>query len=325
MINSKKFYFIAITIIITLGFSISLQNIIAWSVPTFTPPNSNIPAPVNVGTSTQSKDGNLLVKGFSATSSLIAGNETITGNLAVGTTLSSSYGIRVHEALYNTSGQMSIYGSAYPLSTSAGTYYNMGGGFYGRDVVSSGITNSGYIMGIDTSGYLAGSGNINSVYGARIDAGTVSGGTGAITNTYGAMIRLLNAGNGTLANAYGAHISSAKYSGTIGTAYGIFIGDMDATTGYGIYQTGSNDINYFAGNIGVGTNNPGSYKLNVAGTIYATGHVYSNSGTPLSGCVLKAYSGGVTACPSGYYVTSMTDTSIPATGSMVCCTITSSL
>jgi hypothetical protein len=49
---------------------------------------------------------------------------------------------------------------------------------------------------------------------------------------------------------------------------------------FGVFSTGSNKLfsvesatgnAYFKGNVGIGTTNPGAYKLNVAGSIYATG------------------------------------------------------
>jgi hypothetical protein len=198
----------------------------------------------------------------------VVGNAYFTTNIGIGTTPSTSYGVRSRIGLTNTSGQNSVNAEAFPVTNANGTYYNMAGVFRGSENASAGATNSGYVMGIDMAGYLNGAGNLNTAYGARIDTGTNTGGTGTVTNSYGTYIRLLNQGSGTMTNAYGVYISSNRYSGTIGSAYGVYIGDMDATSGYGVYQTASGDINYFAGNVGIGTNSPTLGKLQVNGSDY---------------------------------------------------------
>ncbi|MEA3392771.1 MAG: tail fiber domain-containing protein, partial [Candidatus Marinimicrobia bacterium] len=59
-------------------------------------------------------------------------------------------------------------------------------------------------------------------------------------------------------------------AGTITNGIGLYIGDINATNQYAIYQSGASDTNYFAGRMGIGTLDP-AYKLHVNGTAYATG------------------------------------------------------
>lgn len=83
-------------------------------------------------------------------------------------------------------------------------------------------------------------------------------GSGNITN--GAAFRAASpsrTGSGTIANAYGIDIQAQKIGGV--------------TNGYGVYQEGANDNNYFAGYVGIGTTSP-SHLLQVgSGGAYSDG------------------------------------------------------
>ncbi|MCX7997213.1 MAG: tail fiber domain-containing protein [Patescibacteria group bacterium] len=57
--------------------------------------------------------------------------------------------------------------------------------------------------------------------------------------------------------------------GTATSVYGLYLEGMETTgvtNGYGIYQIGVNDTNYFAGNIGIGTSGPGARLESLATT-----------------------------------------------------------
>lgn len=62
--------------------------------------------------------------------------------------------------------------------------------------------------------------------------------------------------NSSIANAYGLYVALQKTT--------------NITNGYGVYQAGAADINYFSGNVGIGTATP-SAKLHVTGTATVTG------------------------------------------------------
>lgn len=58
----KNLKYIVTTIFLTLGLSISAQNLLAaWIVPSDEPPDQVISMPINVGTTAQSKDGPLVL------------------------------------------------------------------------------------------------------------------------------------------------------------------------------------------------------------------------------------------------------------------------
>jgi hypothetical protein len=79
------------------------------------------------------------------------------------------------------------------------------------------------VVGVIANAYLLGSGNV----------------TNAIAVTAGNPVR---SGTGVITNAYGVDIQAQKITGV--------------TNAYGVYQSGASDVNYFAGNIGVGKTNP---------------------------------------------------------------------
>ncbi|MBN4062459.1 hypothetical protein JYU20_04600, partial [Bacteroidales bacterium AH-315-I05] len=77
---------------------------------------------------------------------------------------------------------------------------------------------------------------------------------------------LENSATGTVTNAYGLKAKAQDGLGTVTNGYGVYIEDVQATTGYGLYQAGANDDNYFAGKVGIGTATPGGL-FDVAGSL----------------------------------------------------------
>ncbi len=85
-------------------------------------------------------------------------------------------------------------------------------------------------------------------------------------------------------NAYGLKIDPAHAAGQVDNSYGLYI-SAPAEGGtvnnkWAVYQADSNTKNYFAGNVGIGVEEP-SYKLDVDGDINANGLIFS-SGTPIT-------------------------------------------
>ena len=76
-----------ITIVLVLGFSISLQSLIAsWQAPSNNPPSpNNIPRPINVGLAEQTKSGNFIL----GSDLLVAGTSTVSGKLLVSDSIDS--------------------------------------------------------------------------------------------------------------------------------------------------------------------------------------------------------------------------------------------
>jgi len=115
--------------------------------------------------------------------------------------------------------------------TSNGTNYYHTGWLENRNCdISSGVTDSGYRIGLNIEGY----------HDSNVFEGTLA--------TYkGIWCRVGNNANGTgtITNNYGIHIETLTGGG------------MTITNNYGLYQTGSGTTNYFEGNVGIGTTIPG--------------------------------------------------------------------
>lgn len=77
-----KYYAQVKVLVIALLFTAGLSFVSAWTGPTATPPGNNVPAPINVGTSAQVKNGDLSVNNFLST-----GNAQVTGNFEANTLL----------------------------------------------------------------------------------------------------------------------------------------------------------------------------------------------------------------------------------------------
>jgi hypothetical protein len=87
--------------------------------------------------------------------------------------------------------------------------------------------------------------------------------TGTITNATAVSAAIRNNSSGTITNSYGVNVAPQANTGTITNGYGLFINDILATNGWGVYQQGANDKNYFAGHTAVGNhvNNPDDLSL----------------------------------------------------------------
>jgi len=103
-----------------------------------------------------------------------------------------------------------------------------------------------------------------------VEGYSYNSGSGNVTGAAGLVGLVQNSGGGTITNAYGAYVwpPGASTTSPITNSYGAYISVQKVTgvaNGYGIYAAGGNDINYFAGNVGIGTATPGTNKLEVNG------------------------------------------------------------
>ena len=122
-----------------------------------------------------------------------------------------------------------------------------------RKIVSSGITDTGYLIAVNADCYHEGDGTITEMYGVRCAAGKRVDSTGIVQNAYGVMAQVKD-------------LSNPK-AGEITNGYGIYINEVIAANAWGLYQKGNFD-NWFEGNvgIGVGKSRPSS-ALDVYGVI----------------------------------------------------------
>jgi hypothetical protein len=102
-----------------------------------------------------------------------------------------------------------------------------------------------------------------------------------------AVIRRENSSGGLVNNAYGLMIDNLQNNaGTIGKTFGIYIGDQTSGTqtdpAYSLYASDPNTRNYFAGPVGIGTDNP-AYTLDV------TGNLNSSSGYCIAGNCISSW------------------------------------
>lgn len=149
---------------------------------------------------------------------------------------------------HGTDNSNAIFVSHQPDVNANTTQYDKGLALQTTSNVHSGITNSGYLYGMHSWTYMGGTGVLSRLYGALIDVGFSALGAG-----------------GTVDHMYGLYLTSTAGTGsTVGNGYGLVVGNVLGTNDYGIFQTSSDDTNYFAGTTGIGTSAP-LQKLHVFG------------------------------------------------------------
>jgi len=115
---------------------------------------------------------------------------------------------------------------------------------------------------------LSGVVNTGTAIGTHVEA--LNTGAGSLTQTAAQVLYSGTTGVGTVATAYGSLINVVGPG--VATGYGVLIQDVQATTGYAIYQAGTNDVSYFAGKVGIGTASP-AYPLHVVGNVRVDGQL----------------------------------------------------
>jgi len=118
---------------------------------------------------------------------------------------------------------------------------------------------------------------------ARGVEGYIEAAAGAIGTAYGLKSLISHTeGSGTIGTAYGLHVQIENVVPT--TSYGVYIGNVSGTTEYGIYQSDASNLNYFAGNVGIGIVPVQRLHVAAAGTAYVhvtndtTGHLATDGG-----------------------------------------------
>lgn len=106
-----------------------------------------------------------------------------------------------------------------------------------------------------------------------VQATTEHSGTGTLTWDRAFFASGLLTGSGIITNwasFYGGGVTITSGS-TITNGYGLYLSAFPGgvTNKYGVYAVDANAMNYFAGNVGIGTTSTGTNKLAVEGTIGA--------------------------------------------------------
>ena len=175
------------------------------------------------------------------------------GNVGIGSTTPDPYTLHVTGEVDGIS--LVLFEPEWLAVTSNDTVYKKGLAVQeGNLPISSGSTDSGYRIGIEVDLYANDvdfEGTLATQRAGWFRAGTSSvDPTGTITNSYAVFTETLYGTNSTIDNAYGVYIT--------GVASG-------PTNYWGLYQNISTAKNYFAGDVGVGIDDP-STKLHVKHT-----------------------------------------------------------
>jgi hypothetical protein len=253
---------------------------------------------VGIFTSPVSNDGISLTQTYSGTTNSnggLAGSWTYSGSSAASKTFDANYTARYSGTTNSTvtsAGGGLIGGFFEPINASVGYNVAQQTGLFGFIVLSGTDAST-----TDSSVFQAGAANVGSgdiltnSRGLWVRAGTVSG-----TETNWAGIDIEN--NTSASNNTEALLGTATIP----------------TGNYGLYQADTNP-NYFGGNVGIGTTNPGTVNLLVSGTSgdSLAGFTYGSSGSPLPVNPAFGYSG----IYSTVYGTPGTGTADPFTAAVV--------
>lgn len=171
------------------------------------------------------------------------------GNVGIGSATDGGATLYVR---HSATGGYGAFISADESTTADATRHDYGLLVYQLQNVAAGVANGGTVHAAVMRGELTGPGTLYATYGARFQSGIASGATGSVNTAMGAWIQV------------------GRGAGTVGTGYGIYMPDVEATNDYGMYQAGVSDDNYFAGSVGIGTATP-THKLHVIGDAHVQG------------------------------------------------------
>jgi hypothetical protein len=131
-----------------------------------------------------------------------------------------------------------------------------------RDSISTGVANNGSVVGAQIIGRNNGLGSLYAAVGGRFTAGNIVAGT--VTNAYGVL----------------SEVVKGPAPGVVVNGYGLYVSDIQADNGYGVYQIGADDVNVLRGKVVIGQPivapdfvPPVSNALNVNGGAHFNGTV----------------------------------------------------
>lgn len=236
---------------------------------------------ITTGTGLVTLGGNLSVAG-SSTIPFITGNTSVSGAISAGgTAIDSRKYVNVNiTGIDATPG--SFYGGYFSLAgngnnensltalmgeatrTSGAFSHGAIVGVQGKAVINSGLT-SDAVTAFSSEAQALG-GDVNQAYGLFSSVLSYTS-PANIDTAYGVYSDVAAATSGNIGSAralYGKVRKFGSPSGTITSAYGLYLEDITAgtTNNYAIYSLGGKS--YFAGNVGIGKTSPGS-KLSVVG------------------------------------------------------------
>lgn len=190
-------------------------------------------------------------------------NMIVDGNIGVGLA-NPAHKIHVSNTLTNASAGS----SAMKIDTTADLAVSSGGDVSVINALLSSISSNplATLSGIDTTVSHIGAGLVTTLNGSYTDIVLSSVGTATTVN--GATYAFYNVGSGVVTNYNAINIEEPVGATTV-NSHGVHIADMGGVNPYGIYQTAATNLNYFAGNVGIGTDAPVE-ALDVVGNIHST-------------------------------------------------------
>jgi len=193
-----------------------------------------------------------------------------------------SYQLDVQKTMTDTSGTVvqsnTVLNFAPASASSANVYADISYTYTGAN--ASNLT--GVIQAARTGVIHNGTGTITSAFGTS--SGTTNNSSGTITLAIGTSGEITNASTGTITTAYGLEATVSRPSGTITNGVGVHIGSIQATNKWSIYASDTTALNYFGGNVGVGSTTP-VYAVDAVGSVRATQAFLNSSAVPtISSC-----------------------------------------
>jgi hypothetical protein len=187
-------------------------------------------------------------------------------------------------------------------------------GLYGAAVNygSGSVTN---LEGLVSNAYHYGSSTVGTAYG--LNNNVQARGTGSITTAYGisntvetaqsssnigtayGIYNQLEVNNGlsSITTGYAGWFGMNLLSGTFGTGYGVYVGNIYGTNKWSLYASDATSPSYFAGNVGVGTTSPPS-MLSVYGGGLAVGTYAATANVGVGSAVFSGSVGIGSALPA---------------------------
>jgi len=224
-----------------------------WQPPTFAPLDGNAPPPINVGNVGQIKYGAGLTLNVpdSDGNYMATGLLVPYGNVGIGTTNPTSlFTVSKTFTNLNTTSTGADFIYNWTPTANDSTYASMAFRAVGKKYGNYSVTGSMAVRGFQSQ--------------------VLNYGTGAVGSMAAGTFYINNSNTGVVTQGNGIYIFSpaASTANPITTAIGLNISAQKTTgvtNGYGIYQTGASDSNYFAGSVGIGITNP-TAALNIVGS-----------------------------------------------------------
>lgn len=131
---------------------------------------------------------------------------------------------------------------------------------FSMDATGNGTNNLAGITAVNANAYASSTaGTVSVLQGGSFGVRHTNAAT--VTNGYGISAIPILSGSGSIGNyrAFWSRPPSISSTGGITTAYGAYLDSLysaSTPTAWGVYQAGASDKNYFAGQVGIGTNAP---------------------------------------------------------------------